>query len=325
MISTPPDIYTDLQGLSRLRNLTRRDSAKALDAVARQFEALFMQMMLKSVRDSSFGDPLFDSQQLDFYREMHDSQLAIEMADKGGIGIAEMLVKQLGKGDRPGGVMDGQPVSYPVPQRLPFRAVVKPEPSGRMESAAAVAPAQDPVKFDSPVEFVEHLWPQARQAAGRLGVSPELLLAQAALETGWGKKIIQQAPGVSSHNLFNIKADRRWKGERTGVDTLEYLDGQMVRQRAAFRVYDSFADSFADYVQFLRSNPRYGEALQHRGDDRGFVRALHRAGYATDPEYADKILRILEGPILTAAVERVKFSAAGPIDSYEVALAGDDE
>ncbi len=322
MVPVSPDIYTDLQGLSRLRNLTRQDSAKALDTVAQQFEALFLQMVLKNVRDSSFGDPLFDSQQLDFYRDLHDNQLAVELAHKGGIGIAEMLVEQLGR-SLPQTEKGGSAVEIPFspPSRASSPAAVPVTGAERTESSR---PLQEPSRFDSPAAFVTHLWPDARQAAAELGVSPELLLAQAALETGWGKKIIQQASGISSHNLFNIKADRRWKGERTGVDTLEYLDGQMVRQRAAFRVYDSFADSFADYVAFLRDNPRYGDALRNRGDDQAFITALHGAGYATDPEYAAKILRILGSQTLTAAVETVKFSRSRPITSYEVALAGDE-
>ncbi len=315
MISTPPDVYTDLQGLSRLRSLTRQDSGKALDIVARQFEALFLQMMLKSVQESSFGDPLFGSQQMDFYRDMHDKQLSVDLAHKGGIGIADMLVQQLGKHlpQKKEAVSDG---NYSVPPRLSLHAlspvVNKP--------VTEIQPPQQPLKFDSPTEFVTHLWPGASRAAAELGVSPEVLLAQAALETGWGKKIIQREPGVSSYNLFNIKADRRWKGEKTGINTLEYINGSMVKQRAAFRAYDSYAESFSDYVNFLRTNPRYGEALQKTDDDAAFVTALHKAGYATDPGYATKIQRILNSRIMADAVNAVKFSVPDPIPSYEVVL-----
>ncbi len=321
MLSAPPDVYTDLQGLSRLRSLTRRDSAKALNMVSQQFEALFLQMMLKSVRESSVGDSLFASDQLDFYREMHDNQLAVELARKGGVGIAEMLVEQLEKslplGAKEVGSKDKS--EYPVPEaRLPSRVAITDARSGPVERAR---PLRDPARFESPAEFVSHLWPHAERAAAELGVTPQLLLAQAALETGWGKKIIMHSPGNSSHNLFNIKADRRWKGERTGVDTLEYVDGQMVRQRAAFRVYDSFAESFADFVAFLQQNPRYTEALRSRGDDRAFITELHRAGYATDPKYVTKILRILESPTLTAAIDTIKFSRNRSTTPYEVALA----
>lgn len=319
MITTPPDVYTDLQGLSKLRSLTRQDSGKGLDMVAQQFEALFLQMMLKSVQDSSFGDPLFGSQQMDFYRDMHDKQLSVDLAHKGGVGIADMLVQQLGK-HLPQNKETVSERNYSVPDRLSLRAI----PPVVAEPATEIQPSRQPLKFDSPTEFIKHLWPGASRAATELGVSPEVLLAQAALETGWGKKIIQQEPGVSSHNLFNIKADRRWKGERAAVNTLEYIGGSMVKQRAAFRAYDNYAESFSDYVDFLRTNPRYGNALQQTGNDSAFVTALHKAGYATDPEYATKIQRILNSRVMANAVDAVKFSAPEPILPYEVAFAGDD-
>jgi len=311
MISTPPDVYTDLQGLSKLRSLTRQDSSKALDIVARQFEALFLQMMLKGVQDSSFGDPLFGSQQMDFYRDMHDKQLSVDLAHKGGMGIADMLVEQLGKNlpQKKESVSDHD---FPVPDRLSLRAVSP-------VVAESITDIKQPLKFESPDEFIKYLWPGASRAAADLGVSPEILLAQAALETGWGKKIIQQEPGVSSHNLFNIKADQRWDGDKTGVNTLEYIDDRMIRQRASFRVYDNYADSFTDYVNFLRSNSRYADALQQRGDDSAFMTELHKAGYATDPDYVTKIQRILNGGIMSDAVEAVKFSAEKPISPYKVA------
>ncbi len=319
MTSLPPDVYTDLQGLSRLRTLTRQDSGKALDVVARQFEALFLQMMLKSVQNSSFGDPLFGSQQMDFYRDMHDKQLSVDLAHKGGMGIADMLVEQLGRylPQKREAVSDGE---FSVPDRRSLRAL----PPVVREKAAEIQQLQQPLTFSSPVEFVKQLWPDASRAAADLGVSPEVLLAQAALETGWGKKVIQQEPGVSSHNLFNIKADRRWNGGKADLSTLEYIDGSMVRQRAAFRTYDSYAESFSDYVNFLRTNPRYADALKQTGDDSAFVTALHKAGYATDPEYATKIQRILNGRIMADAVGAVKFSDPKPILSYEVVVARDD-
>ena len=299
MISTPPDIYTDLQGLSRLRNLTRQDSAGALEEVARQFEALFLQMVLKGARDSSFGDPLFDDQQMDFYRDLHDQQLSVELARGSGMGIARMLVEQLG-GARKTGRPDAV-ASFPVPERQPLRAAAPLMPE------AETAQPRENAAFGSPREFVERLLPEAGRAAARLGVSPGILLAQAALETGWGKKIIRQGRDGSSHNLFNIKADRRWKGERVSVPTLEYVEGSMVRQQASFRAYGSYEESFADYVNFLRGNPRYAEALKKAGDDAAFVTALQRAGYATDPRYAEKVMRIANGPVLRDAV---KFSYA---------------
>ena len=162
---------------------------------------------------------------------------------------------------------------------------------------AAMSAAMTPVElpFASPEDFVERLLPIARETAGELGVDPRVLVAQAALETGWGKAVIQREDGSSSNNLFGIKADSRWSGDRVHANTLEYEDGLVVRKREPFRAYDSYADSFRDYLAFLRDNPRYGEALNRTGDPRGFMQALQQAGYATDPAYANKILAILDG------------------------------
>jgi flagellar protein FlgJ len=149
--------------------------------------------------------------------------------------------------------------------------------------------------MDSPEGFVEGLLPWAREAAARLGLAPEALLAQAALETGWGRSIIGDGAAGNSHNLFGIKADGRWEGKRVMVSTLEYLDGVAVLRQDPFRAYESYRASFEDYVDFLQSNPRYEKALNSNGDARAFFEALQEAGYATDPAYADKVLRILEG------------------------------
>ncbi|WP_029831047.1 flagellar assembly peptidoglycan hydrolase FlgJ, partial [Vibrio parahaemolyticus] len=148
-----------------------------------------------------------------------------------------------------------------------------------------------PAKFDSPESFVNSMKPYAEKAAKALGVEPSLLLAQAALETGWGQKVVQNALG-SSNNLFNIKADRSWQGDKVTTQTLEFHDNTPVKETAAFRSYSNYQDSFNDYVRFLNDNPRYETALQQRGDSESFIRGIHRAGYATDPTYADKVLQV---------------------------------
>jgi len=148
--------------------------------------------------------------------------------------------------------------------------------------------------------LLEKLWPLAEQAADELGTTPQVLLAQAALETGWGRYVQQLPNGGSSHNLFNIKADQRWSGPKVTVSTLEYADGIAKRQKAAFRSYASYADSFRDYVDFIKSNPRYQEAIDNAGDSYQFAHKLHKAGYATDPSYADKWLNILERGVVSA-------------------------
>jgi flagellar protein FlgJ len=148
-----------------------------------------------------------------------------------------------------------------------------------------------PERFSSPGEFVAAMLPMAEQAAQRLGVDPNYLVAQAALETGWGKHMQRGNDGNSSYNLFGIKS-HGWKGASASAQTSEFVNGRFVRQTDSFRKYDSFAQSFNDYVSFLQQNPRYEKALQAAGNAESYVRELQRAGYATDPDYAAKISRI---------------------------------
>ncbi|MCK5386743.1 MAG: flagellar assembly peptidoglycan hydrolase FlgJ, partial [Gammaproteobacteria bacterium] len=155
-------------------------------------------------------------------------------------------------------------------------------------------PITDKTQFNSPEEFTQHILPYAQKAAKELGVSPLVLVSQAALETGWGKAVTRHQDGSSSFNLFNIKADNRWDGDRVIKSTLEYDNGLAKYEKASFRSYDSYADSFDDYVDFLRTNSRYGHALRNQGNDKLFIQDLHKAGYATDPNYADKVLNILQ-------------------------------
>ncbi len=306
------DVYTDLNGLSRLRKQAQEDPEQTLKTVARQFEALFMQMVLKSMRDASFGDPIFDSSQGEFYQDMFDKQLSLSLSQGRGMGMAEALERQMrGQIQMPVTVAstpaaenrstdktgsEAQALTMPLLKRA------SPEPASRPARNRTVDETE-PARFSSPEAFVRHMLPLAQQAADRLGVSAEVLLAQAALETGWGKHISRGADGDSSHNLFNIKAGQDWQGDRVAIRTLEYRDGLARHERAAFRAYDSYEDSFNDYVDFLQSRPRYQSALKQADNPEGFIRELHGAGYATDPNYADKILNIMQRPTLQTAMD----------------------
>lgn len=287
------DVYTDLQGLARLKAEARdpKQSMDTLKAVAQQFEALFTQMMLKSMRAASPGEDLFGSEQADFYRDMHDQQLAVQLSKGQGMGLAEMLVKQLG------GALAAKAAST---------AAGGEAPSLRGGATRAFGSAED---------FVRELWPQAQRAGRELGVKPELLLAQAANETGWGRNVIAHPDGRPSFNLFGIKANAAWSGPRVTVPTVEYVDGVMVRQHDAFRAYDSYADSFRDYVGFLRDNPRYQDALASAADPRAFAGALQEAGYATDPAYGRKLMSIFNGPTLRDALAALKSAPDAPIST----------
>lgn len=286
------DVYTDFQGLKRLRAEAQRESPEALKEVARQFEALFIQMMVKSMREASLNEGIMDNDQSKLYQGMYDQQLSLELSKGKGLGLADTLVRQLSRGVGGG----GQEYALPSPQQLAVR-------SASPVTVSEVAPVSEatPWEVSGSEDFVAKLWPHAQRAAAQLGTRPEVLVAQAALETGWGKSVLQHADGRSSYNLFGIKADARWDGDRVQAQTVEFRDGVMGRERAAFRSYDSVQQSFADYVDFLKQNPRYQDALAVGRDSARYAQELQRAGYATDPQYAKKITGILGGAEMAKA------------------------
>jgi flagellar protein FlgJ len=307
------DVYTDFQGLSELRARAKRDSDASLREVAGQFEALFMQMMLKSMRDANLGEGIFDNEHTRTYQAMFDKQIAIDLSQRSGLGLAEILVRQLSRSDSaPETESAATSPAAPkrqVPLRLPSRAAVP----TTIDAAQTRPPTGSDWKPDSAREFVGDLWPHAKRAADELGTRPELLLAQAALETGWGRHVIRGTDGRNSFNLFNIKADSRWQGDRVTTETVEFRDGLMRRERANFRAYESPAESFGDYVEFIKANPRYREALKQAADAPAFARALSAAGYATDPEYSQKINHIMGSERLRDAVSEIKESGFEPL------------
>ncbi len=166
----------------------------------------------------------------------------------------------------------------------------------------AVQTAAQQAYWESPEQFVEAILPHAREAADKLGVSPKVLVAQSALETGWGKHVPHDGTGQASNNFFGIKADRSWDGERQVHGTLEFESGSLVHRQAAFRQYESMAASFDDFAEFIERNPRYGKALEARDNPEQFARELQEAGYATDPKYADKLISIMNSPTMRGAV-----------------------
>ncbi|MEM6639224.1 MAG: flagellar assembly peptidoglycan hydrolase FlgJ [Pseudomonadota bacterium] len=278
----------------------------SLRAVAEQFEALFTHMLFKNMRAGSLGDGLFDSEQGKLYQDMMDREMADALSRQGGLGIADMLVQQLGSGatQTAAPLQAKTSTEMTLPQRaLPVRR------HNIASSSMAAAQARQPTdgEANTAIEFVKSVWPLAKRAAGALGISPKVIVAQAALETGWGRHVIQHDDGRSAHNLFGIKADRLWQGERVSVATTEVLGGVARRVMAAFRAYASPAEGIEDYKR-LMSTPRYREALDTQGNERAFAEAIQNAGYATDPAYADKILAIANGTTLTSALKALKSS-----------------
>lgn len=294
--------YADRGDLGALRLAARRDPEASLPAVARQFESLFVQQMLKAMRAASPGDPLFDSDQSKFYREQFDQQLATQLSERGGLGMADAIVRQLGGGRIP--QSPTAPVALAEAGNEPSAAKSRAERSGATATASSAGTGAS--AFAGPADFVRSIWAHAKTAARQLGTKAEVLVAQAALETGWGRQVPRRADGGSSHNLFGIKTGQHWPGARVAVPTLEFRDGVMRREQAEFRAYDSLAQGFADYVAVLKGSPRYRSALAAAADPQRYAEELQRAGYATDPGYGDKIRSILQGDALQSVLGQLK-------------------
>ncbi|HHC6844693.1 TPA: flagellar assembly peptidoglycan hydrolase FlgJ [Vibrio parahaemolyticus] len=301
MMKNPNDIgfIHDISSLDSLRQKAVKEGKdgeqEALHAAARQFESIFTSMMLKSMREANegFESNIMNSQNEKFYRQMLDEQMASELSANGSMGLADMIVAQLtaGQGNDKSETAMRDAANSAVEYRRVDPKKAREIEKRLIESGELSRTSHTPAKFDSPESFVNSMKPYAEKAAKALGVEPSLLLAQAALETGWGQKVVQNARG-SSNNLFNIKADRSWQGDKVTTQTLEFHDNTPVKETAAFRSYSNYQDSFNDYVRFLNDNPRYETALQQRGDSESFIRGIHRAGYATDLTYADKVLQV---------------------------------
>jgi flagellar protein FlgJ len=277
----------DVQGVNQLKLDAKSASPEALKQAAQQFEAVFMNMLMKSMREATPQDGMFDSDQTRMYTSMLDQQLTQKLASRG-IGLAEVMVRQLstvlnvppaGEGAAP----DVLPVTQGFPLNAPAAVPARP--------VSAVAPSGDvPAHVEA---FVQRLLPDAQAASASSGIPARFMLGQAALETGWGKAEIRGADGQNSHNLFGIKAGGGWKGRTVDIVTTEYVGGKPQKQVDSFRAYDSYADAFRDYANLLRGNARYQNAVAQGQDAVGFAQSLQQAGYATDPNYAEKLMRVI--------------------------------
>ncbi|AOT07439.1 flagellar assembly peptidoglycan hydrolase FlgJ [Pseudoalteromonas luteoviolacea] len=311
--------FFDLNNLNSLRQDALKSagdgdaSKQALKKAAQQFESIFTQMLLTSMRKANEAfedkDSPFNSSSVKFYRDMHDQQMALELSNKGSLGLADLIVQQLSPqkdGYMPSSVIrTGAEIQSDKIANGEAQQKRSSEPL-KLDEPAAQEVAQpefaEPQSFESPEEFINTLWNYAKSAAEKIGLNPAVMVAQAALETGWGKHVISKPDGNSSFNLFNIKADSRWTGDSASKMTLEFEQGLPVKKQANFRAYESLKDSFSDYVDFLQSNPRYEEALKKASKPSEYLDALQQAGYATDPNYANKIKNVLGGSHFQSAV-----------------------
>ena len=296
----------DLNGLAALKNAP--SSPETIRAVSEQVEALFLQMMLKSMRDAASADGELDSNETGMYQDMFDKQVALTLAKRQDLGIARLFERQLsGKAAETGaaaqasktapyGKTPASPMPVPASGHTPSGTATHAEPDGRSRPSTSS-------NFSQQAEqFVAQVLPSIRRAAAALGVNPEGMLAQAALETGWGQRMPRTADGTPSLNLFGVKAGGEWSGARAVADTLEFSDGVASQRRTAFRAYGSIEEGVSDFANMLAASPRYRDAIAAGGNAQAYIQGIAKAGYATDPRYGDKLSQILNSGTLRAAL-----------------------
>ncbi len=360
------DTYLDANSLDSVKAMGRAKDPQALKEISKKFEGMFVQQMLKAMREANdvFSEGnYFDSSTTRFHRDMLDQQMVLNLTSGRGIGLADHFYSQMMqsyggnmKKSEDGAVMDGslpEEVAYRVKQHA-ANAPVAPasndiygndleslnswvldfmrmsdnvdESTSAMRDAqtrdayatlnAAYIPAmlakpqytsvrgsQKASVSESQENFVSMLRPHAEKAAAELHINPDVLIAQVALETGWGKHVIHDHKGENSFNLFNIKASSGWQGDKVNVTTLEYRDGIAANEKADFRKYTDYAESFSDYVRLMKNSPRYQRALEAGKNSSAYAEALQSAGYATDPMYAKKIKSLLNSDAIRSLGE----------------------
>lgn len=328
-VEGPKRLASDALAANDLRTQLQKDPKAGIHKAAQEFESMFLQIVLKNMRATVSQDGLMDSEETRFYTSMLDQQMAQDLSKTGKLGFARMLENQFNRA-LAGGSSQNQPatsegglspaskallesiqkmrdsaVSAPVPTS-PLSSSVPPLSSaetGGVQSVLANVSGRgvNTMAGASPTDFVNQIWPHAVEASKVTGIPPQFMVAQAALETGWGKRELVHPDGSPSFNLFGVKAGKSWSGPVAHVETTEFVNGQEMRTTASFRAYASYAESFQDYANLLRTNPRYGAVIGSQ-DGTEFANRLQQAGYATDPQYAQKLSRIINGPTLRQAI-----------------------
>jgi peptidoglycan hydrolase FlgJ len=360
------DTYFNANSLDSVKAMGRAKDPHALQEVAKKFEAMFVQQMLKSMREANdvFSEGnYFDSSTTRFHRDMLDQQMVLNLTSGHGIGLADHFYKQMlqvygaGMKKDDASKIEGTDGSLPAPVKYKHSSPDAAEPNTNSENVYAndldnlnawvldfmrmsdnsdyqIALGSDDQQDNNPAvnhayipalltkpqmisartshkasvsdsqeNFVSMLRPHAEKAAAELQISPDVLIAQVALETGWGKHVIHDQRGQNSFNLFNIKANSGWQGDKVNVTTLEYRDGIAANEKADFRKYTNYAESFSDYVNLMKNNPRYQQALDSGKNSSAYAEALQSAGYATDPHYAKKIKSLLNTDVISSINE----------------------
>ncbi len=288
-------LAADARSLSQLKFEAGQNSAQAVRETAKQFEALFMREMIKSMREATMKSGLLDSAQGDLGTDLLDQQLSVQMSGQSG-GLSEAIARQLSR------QMGGAEANISAPSTLSlYNTNTNTHTNPSVNASASAAPRA--VRGASPVasasagtsapsgrdDFVQHHSQAAERVARQSGIPASFMLGQAGHETGWGKSEIKTAQGGNSFNLFGIKAGRGWSGKVAEITTTEYIGGAARKVTARFRAYDSYEDSFRDYARLINESPRYEQARAQTGSAGAYAAALQKAGYATDPAYARKL------------------------------------
>jgi flagellar protein FlgJ len=294
----------DTKGLGDLKQSAKAGSPEALRGASTQFEAMFINMMMKSMRDATPQDGPMDSQTTKTFTTMLDQQLSQNLARRG-VGLADVLVRQLtaqsvnaqalALGGDQGGAAGALGGASAFPAAFNASALKNPGAAAAAVPAVTEGVSASGRKQSPHVRaFQEKLGGHAEEASRATGIPAKFMLGQAALESGWGRREIKHADGSNSHNLFGIKAGPGWKGKVATAVTTEYVNGRPQTRVEKFRAYETYADSFKDYGNMISRNPRYEKVMGHGGDAAAFAHGLQRAGYATDPHYAAKLSNIIK-------------------------------
>lgn len=302
----------DSQSLNELKSKAGKDPAGNIRPVARQVEGMFVQMMLKSMREALPKDGIFSSDSTRLYTSMYDQQIAQQMTSGKGLGLADVIVKQMA-------AAQGVPPEE-APQQVPMKFDLEKVTSYQNQALTQMvrkAVPKAPESNDEPLtgdskDFLAQLSLPARLASQQSGVPHHLILAQAALESGWGQRQIRRENGDPSFNIFGVKASGSWKGPTTEITTTEYENGEAKKVKAKFRVYSSYLEALSDYVGVLSRNPRYAAVTQAATAEQG-AQALQKAGYATDPQYARKLTSMIQQ--LKAMGEKVSKAYSNDIEN----------
>ncbi|MEK6669333.1 MAG: flagellar assembly peptidoglycan hydrolase FlgJ [Pseudomonadota bacterium] len=291
---TNAGLTMDVRSLERLKSSSSASPQSAIRETAKQLESLFMQELMKSMRASTMSTGMLDNQATEMGTSMLDTQFAGQMTGRPG-GLSDLIVRQL---ERQMGLKNGAASSDASGNAAPLNGLSMSTDLGQRRAAApaaasAGAPASGDKRLSASEQFIRKHQAAAQEAQAATGMAASHILGQAALESGWGKHEIKMKDGSSSHNLFGIKATSGWKGKVAEVTTTEYIGGVAHKVTAKFRAYDSYADAFKDHARLLSQSPRYSQTVAQANTASGFAKGLQKAGYATDPAYADKLTQVI--------------------------------